>query len=58
MAMTQLVNKREMEWLKKCAFFLKDIFKYHGYDDGHDDDDGTWHMARGKEEGGLADGGV
>ena len=24
-----------------CVFF-KDIFKYHGYDDGHDDDDGTW----------------
>ena len=40
-----------------CVFF-KDIFKYHGYDDGHDDDDGTWHIARGKEEGGLADGGV
>ena len=59
-----VANKREglkMAEFEKCAFF-KDIIKYHGNNDCYDDDavgvDGTWHMARGKEEGGLADGGV
>ena len=57
-----VANKREglkMAEFEKCAFF-KDIIKYHGNNDCYDDDDvgGTRHMARGKEEGGLADGGV
>ena len=57
-----VANKREclkMAEFEKCAFF-KDIIKYHGNNDcyDYDDIDGTWHMARGKEEGGLADGGV
>ena len=49
---------RDSEHVWLLSSQLGPVVPGHVDDDGHDDDDGTWHIARGKEEGGLADGGV